>query len=176
MRFYQFSALAHPRYLWAEPEPMPADVRTLYLRKTAPKPPPQFSVVCGRERGHALGSFLWDRAIVEALETAQAAGFGSYPARVKWGRTGIRDVFGIHLFGAGGQFDTRASGAKWSESGVWYHRAVYMDTSKWDGSDVFTIRELGMSVFLSERAAAPLLKMKLRNCQLTLNSECRFML
>ena len=52
--------------------------------------------------------------------------------------------------------------------------AIYMDETKWDGNDVFSIPGMGIMTFVVERVAQAIRRAKLLNVRLVKNSEYGF--
>ncbi len=173
MRFYQLGANVHPSYYWAETRP-DADEWKLLLRRSPPRNGPKYIIEFGSWPGDMIYNNVWSEKIIDVLKAEGATGFGSYPIKVIRLGNRIDGYRGVYVYGRGGAFDAKRSGAYETSTGLVYHNAVYMNESQWDGNDVFTISELGINIFLTERVAIPLMKLKLKNVSLRLNSECSF--
>jgi hypothetical protein len=90
----------------------------------------------------------------------------------------LREVAVYHALrvsGRGGPFDARRSDEELDETGFRIgHSAIYMNESKWDGSDVFFIPGMGITLFVTERVAQAIRAAELTNVILTRNTECRY--
>lgn len=71
--------------------------------------------------------------------------------------------------------DERSGVIRGTYGAIMGQKAIYMDESKWDGSDVFAIPGMGICMFVTQRIAEAIRKARLLNIDLVLNSEDSFM-
>lgn len=172
--FYQVCEQAHPTYWWAEPHPAPSDWEALFRTRVIPKVRlPQWVVAFGRHRGHAVASRIWDSVVTDAMRNCNATGFLAYPIRVIHKNKHVPGFEAVSVHGVGGGLDVKRSKATFFEGGVVFkYSGIYMKEEAWDGSDVFCIPELGLSVFVVEHVARRLLELKLKNLDITHHTKC----
>jgi hypothetical protein len=173
MCFYRVSPHAHPTYWWAEPDPYPEDMLNVFCGRRNPAKTIRYVIRCGRWPGHIVGSAAWSVELIRALKRCKATGYATFPIEV-WlhGVKPVPGYVGLRVFGRGGAFDPTRSGAEYLGNTLIAYRATYMHESDWDGRDVFTIPGLGIGVFVVERVARELTRLKLKNVSLVKNTEC----
>lgn len=106
--------------------------------------------------GHRPDLGVWSVELANLLIDNGMTGILTHPVKVSRDGQDVSGFVGVRIIGRGGAFDRARSGVVlWSElsNKPLSHRAVYMDVSGWDGSDVFLIPELGGRLFVTERAA-----------------------
>jgi len=127
----------------------------------------------GRWPGHIVYFLVWSTELVEVLQRAGATGYATYSIRLLRGRQRVPGYVGMRVFGKGGPFDPDRSGAEYcSDGGLIGYDRICMDESQWDGSDVFMIPGLGIGIFVVERVAEELMKLKLKNVSVRPADEC----
>jgi len=135
------------------------------------------NVVSGTQAGDIIyAAFpVFSKRFVDVLRDCQATGYRACAIRVERKGELIPDYFLLKLTGRGGPLDEQRSEFVRDPSGAFLSReAVYMDESKWDGSDVFAIPGMDIAMYVVERIADALSSAELRNVQLVLNSEDSF--
>jgi hypothetical protein len=127
----------------------------------------------GRWPGHIISFGAWSLELIGVLKRCKATGYATFPIDV-WlhGSTRVSGYVGVRVFGRGGAFDPKRSGAEYLGNELISYHAVHMQEIGWDGRDVFAIPGLGTSVFVVERVAKELMKLKLKNVSLVKNTEC----
>lgn len=170
-QFYLLSGHAHPTYIWAWPEPDPEDPLE-FLRRSKFSRSQQFVVETGRLFGDVAGWDVWSKRLVDAIVALKPTGIAFAPAKLFYRGEPISEYKQFRIWGLGGPFDPVRSQAVMGQSGPITYRAIYMDESQWDGSDVFTIPGVG-GVYLSERIGTVLAAKKWKNASLTLASESK---
>lgn len=169
LRFYQLCPSAHPTYIWAWPEPDPDDSSD-FARRAKFSRTQRFVVATGRLFGDVAGFDVWSKRLVDLIVSLQPTGIAFAPAKVLYRGEQIGGYRQYRIWGLGGPFDPVRSNAVMGESGPLRYRGIFMDESKWDGSDVFTIPGVG-GQFFSERIGAALAQEKWKNAIITLASE-----
>jgi hypothetical protein len=171
--FYEIGEQAHPSYWWAEPDPYPDDMFKVFCGRGNPGKAIRYVITHGRWPGHAVAFNAGSLEVVEVLKRCKAAGYATFPIEVWFhGTSRVPGYVGVRVFGRGGVFDRKRSGAEYHGDSLIAHRPVYMREEDWDGSDIFTIPGLGTAVFVVQRVAKELLKLKLKNVSLVKNTEC----
>jgi hypothetical protein len=171
MRYYYLKQLGDEKYYGGAPVPYPPDLGVLVLGPDPPLGPVRYEMTTGTEVGDLMFPSLCSDRLVAAFESCAATGYLTYPVQVLMGGEGIAGYQGLLVLGRGGPMDLERSGAK-RESWGWSHKSVQMDESRWDGSDVFSIPGMGITIFVSERVAQALREVQLRNVRLEPNTEC----
>ena len=175
MEFYLVTAKQGPQFYQGELAPYPPDLVRFYTDVTY-QPECHIAIRGGTQQGDMVfAAFNCVSArFVGALARCGATGF--VPVRIPLIQRGsiLGDYYYLKVTGVGGAFDVARSRAKLSESGVVLgHSGVYMKESEWDGSDMFFIPGLGISLCVTYRVYTALLTARMRNVRLTPNSECQ---
>lgn len=110
------------------------------------------------------------------LTDLEATGYSLQPVTIQHPVVGARiEGYGLlTVHGRGGALDeARMQPMQKSETAIMNCNGFYIYEDQWDGSDVFCIEGLGTSVWVTERIAKALMKVKpkLRNVYLTINTD-----
>jgi hypothetical protein len=172
--FYDVMAKQGTQFYDGEWSPYPKD--TLALHTLAEVPPDlHVKIVRGVRPGDAIFATanVVSERFVRVLRECQATGFDVFPVPLIKKGAVVASFLGLRVFGRGGPWDSVRSNADMHEGGVAFgYSAIYMDESQWDGSDVFFIPGLGVTLFVTERVANAMKRAKLLNVKLTVNTEC----
>lgn len=106
--------------------------------------------------GDWLSYSVWSDRFIQALENVRATGFTPYRIKVTLKGKLIPGYSGYRISGRGNPIDKPRS--NWKQKGTLEaYRGLWMLNDEWDGSDVFAIPNMGISVYLSARVAEMLL-------------------
>lgn len=174
MRFHYLTMGMGHRYYEGCLRPYPDDLAAVILEPEMPTG--MHAEITTGDRPADMLEFLFNVVsgrLIRVLEEVGATGFLACPLRVHLAKKDvwIPDYFLLKVTGRGGPMDWERSVARKEEWGTSY-RAVYMDESKWDGSDVFCMPGMGVSTYVTERIAEAIKRAKLTNVRLIPNSEC----
>jgi hypothetical protein len=155
----------------------------LHRRNVRPEGPLEFEIIYpeGSERppdlmgiGGALNAV--SPRMLRVLESIGATGYRPHPVILEHPLLGIT-VHGYQallVHGNGGPLDEAQSHPRWSSEsdGLLQCNGFYIHEDRWDGSDLFRIERLPSIVWVTERVAEALRKVKpkLRNVDLRPNS------
>jgi hypothetical protein len=113
--------------------------------------------------------------MLAVLRSISASGYSTLPILLKHGPTGcvIHGYEGLIVHGRGGPLDPIRSEAVYEEGALMQGVGHYIYEDRWDGSDIFCIEGLGVSVWVTERVAVALcgVRPKLRKVDLIANTE-----
>lgn len=142
---------------------------------TSPEQPQmllRYEVCSGHRKAEELCFGVWSVDLANSLRKANASGFYTHPVEVTKSGQPIDGYLGVRITGKGGPIDRLRSGAPLTGTPIIYHKAIYMDIHRWDGSDVFLLPDMGGNVFVTERAAQAIQKTKMRALRLIPNDQC----
>lgn len=175
-KFYCISGGQGSQYWDGEWSPYPDDLQKFYST-TGLQSGHRVKVVRGTKPGDMLFA-TWcviSPAFHSLLIQNAATGFVSFEVPLVKGDLILAQYTGLVVHGKGGPFDPARSEADYSPSGALVgHSAVFMDSTKWDQSDVFFVPGLGISLFVSERIAMVIKRAKLKNVVITGNAELAY--
>ena len=176
MIFYNVSGDQNPRYFDGEYHPYPVGGFARIYEGTQPVGPLAIRIREGREPGDMLFSTpnVVSPRFLDLLHSIKATGFTPVPVSLVKDGVTVATFYALRIHGRGGPFDPLRSGAsycKTNPSVLFGHKAVYMDNSQWDGSDLFLIPGLGVSLFVTQRVAQSIETASLKNVILTRNTE-----
>lgn len=114
--------------------------------------------------------------MLNALQSVSATGYSTIPIVLTHPLLGctVEGYSGLVIHGRGGPLDeSRMQPVKKSGTAIISCQGFHIYEDRWDGSDLFVIDNLGVSVWVTERVATALSKCrpKLRNLSLTPNTE-----
>jgi len=175
MLFFDVSAKQGTQFFQGEWDPYPDDLHAVYLGAERPQPM-HVKIRTGTRPGDMI--FATPNVISERfltmLRDCDATGYTTFPVALIKAGDCVANFFGLRVYGRGGSFDEARSKAYHGTAGALDgYDGIYMDESRWDGSDVFFIPGVGVSLYVTERVAEAIKKAKLVNVQLTPNDECR---
>ncbi len=176
MRFYSVRAMQGTQFYDGEWHPYPRDLYALY---TGGKRPERLHVRVrtGTKPGDMIFA-TWNvvsEQFLALLRKHQATGFETFPVPLYKKGVEVGRFFGLIVHGRGGPFDPARSNADIRDECVQGYSAVYMDETRWDGSDVFLIPGLGIGLYVVDRIGNAIRNAKLRNVSVTANSDCRLL-
>lgn len=174
MRYYEVTGGHLPQYYNGEfPQPYP-NLVDLFL---GPDLPRELCIIV--QEGKVPGDMLFSTPnvvsanFVNVLRSCHATGFQAFPVSLVRGTT-ILTYWGLKLIGRGGPFDPKRSEAKYTPDGgaIIGYNCIHMDETQWDGSDVFAIPGLGISMYVTERVKEAFERENLLNVRMVLNTDC----
>ncbi len=171
LRFFEIHWHAHPSYWWANP-PDVEDWLALAQGSYRPRRTLLYRVQGGYLRGDVIQELVWSAKLTRILKELRATGYDNYHVRVLHKSRPISGYYGIAVRGRGGEFDARGSEATYVEHQLNSYKRIRMKENDWDGSDVFMVPGLGLSVFVVERIAVALKEIRLRNVSIKAAEEC----
>jgi hypothetical protein len=173
MLFYYISEDDQPEFCGGAFVPWPSDLGALILD---PKRVEGIEVKLNKGKiGDMLVFGVISQRLLNILESCHATGYLAHPIKVEQEGCVLDNYYLLKITGRGGPLDEEKSGVVRLKPGetIYGYKAVYMDESKWDGSDVFAIPELGIATFVVERVGNAIKNANLPNIILKLNTEFR---
>lgn len=176
MLFFHLTSTAEDRFFDGEWNPFPDDLYKLHTQDGC-HDHEQVIIRSGTTLGDlffATSCVVSDR-LRHLLARANATGFASFPTPVIRDGQRIATFNGLIVKGRGGDLDVGRSGAVYGKGGALFGlSSVVMDERGWDGSDVFFVPGLGITLFISERIAAIVRETALKNVKLIEAADYRF--
>ena len=112
------------------------------------------------------------KRFIEVVQGCGATGFRACPIRVLQKQSSIPDYFLLKVTGCGGPVDeSRSEVERGSDRLVMAYRGIYMDESKWDGADLFSIPGMGIGTYLVRKVRDAIKDARLLNVDLVENSS-----
>jgi len=169
LRFYDVCHAWGLGYCWANPSDGGASI----IRASKPRKPPTFTIADGWKWGDIVSHNVWSERLADVLKGCQATGYGAYPAIIKHKRKLVHGYMALFVSGKGGPIDPKRSKATFFDDGdLLHYESVFMDESKWDGTDVFTIPGLGFGIYIVGRVVKELKRIRPVNVSFTLSTKC----
>ncbi len=171
MQFYGILDRSNGGCYSAEPSPYPKGLESFVLGEQDPPQHISYNIKHGRKAGDVLSDAAWSERMVTALKDLGATGFAAYRVSVSRKGEPVTGYVGVRVTGRGGP---RIPGARrLLTKGQWFdlYQGIYMQEDAWDGSDVFSIPGAGIGLFVVERVADVLRKLRLRGVMLVPNDE-----
>lgn len=173
MLFYDVDRKQGTQFFDGEWSPYPRDPHAYFIDTELPAGT-HVKVVRGARPGDAIFATpnVVSHRFIEVLECCNATGYRTFPVPLVKNGVEVALFCGLRVHGRGGAFDPVRSNADMREGGISFGQsAVYMDETGWDGSDIFFIPGQGVSLFVTEKVGMAIKKAKLRNVQVTVNTE-----
>lgn len=152
----------------------------IFRGRVKPKDPLEMTILEGKRFPDLLSAKLFMMAVsprmLDILQDTSATGFTTHSLTLRHPVLGYT-VHGYSLLivhGRGGPLDeAKMQPIKRYQEAILNCNGFHIFEDKWDGSDVFTIDDLGFSVWVTERVARALKKCKpkLRHLNLTPNTH-----
>jgi hypothetical protein len=175
MKFYCVHPGFATQFFDGEYDPYP-DLDELVFG-ASPLPGLEIEIVRGTRPGDMIFAAFnaVSHRFTQVLEECRATGWSAYPVAARLMKTGtiVAEYQVLKLLGVGGPLRYVSTQVVGDDYGTRYSkvRGVFMDESKWDGSDVFAIPGMGIHIFVSERVTGALRKAKLKNVRIVPNDE-----
>lgn len=174
MEFFRLQRNYASIYWEAAPDPFPHDLMEYILADTPMNDNCRYELLCGRRPGDMISLSAWSDAMIAVFTKCQATGLRTAPIQIHAKNKVYGGYQRIKVIGRGGPLDDVRSHVIRQDDEIASYRGIYIDESKWDGSDVFSIPGLGIFIFVVPRVADALRRAKLTNIELIPNSECSF--
>lgn len=172
MEFYMVHATEVPGCWDGEFDPYPRDLMMLHTK--APPKNLRVEVRTGRRGSDTVfGSFnVVSPRFLDVLRSTNASGYDPWPIPLVRNGKVLATYYLLRVHGRGGPIDWARSGLDPSvEFATLRARQIFMDESKWDGSDVFLIPDLGIGPCVTVPIGRALIAAGLSGVELRLNTK-----